>query len=106
MLTLTLTPPLTPTLELSPGPDSHFNPHPQPPSELGQALLSKTPNLLKALYDLVLLEEDILVKWHEKGSKKKARRPPRPHPHPNPRPHRSRHATLPGPTAPPPPPLP
>lgn len=36
-----------------------------------QALLSKTPYLLEALYDINLLEEEVLLAWHEKGSKDK-----------------------------------
>ena len=57
-------------LYLSPGPHHNLD-HTHNPS-LDQALLSKTSYLLEALYDINLLEEEVLLTWYEKGSKQKA----------------------------------
>ena len=55
-------------LYLSPEPD--HNPDPN----LDKALLSKTSYLLEALYDINLLEEEVILTWYEKSSKQKAGR--------------------------------
>ena len=41
---------------------------------LDKALLSKTSYLLEALYDINLLEEEVILTWYEKSSKQKAGR--------------------------------